>query len=305
MKTDFLELLPLREGDAVILDTDISSDCDDAGALALLINGCKKNGACLKAVINDTDNPYASGAIDAILEYYGVQALIGQTTDVGFETADTPINVKYNRHLTEQFSRRFREGEPLAAPARDVYESVLLDSKDGSVVLITIGFLNTAAEALRLFPELFARKVRCVVAMAGNFRTPQEPEWNILRNPRAAKFFFENCPVPIVFDGFEIGYSFRTGFEHPDPKNPVAVAYELHGGGEGASFDLCAVDMAVHGFGKDSDWCLSEPFSVKISGEGALYLEKVKAVPRVFAKFSDKNSMNRIQARMNDILRNT
>lgn len=287
MRVDLSELLPIRRGDNLILDTDMSSDCDDAGALSLLIDGCRKTGASLRAVINDTDNLYANGAIDAILNYYGADAQIGQTSDKGFETEKIPINIKYNRYLSEHFSKRFRNGNLHIPSSRVVYEKVLSEADDQSVVLITVGFLNTAAEALRLFPSLFAKKVRCVVSMAGNFKTPSDPEWNILRNSAVAKFFFENCPVPIVFDGFELGYSFRTGFAAFDSENPVSVAYELHGKVEGASYDLCAVDMAVCGFGEDSDWKLSEPFSLNVLEDGSLRLCYDNGALCRFASFSD------------------
>lgn len=294
------DLLPLRQGDTVILDTDISSDCDDAGALALLIDGCRKTGASLGAVINDTNNRFASGTIDAILSYYGVEALIGQTEDVGFETDALPSNIRYNKQVAERFSKRFGDGVLDVRSAKDVYGCVLSDAVDKSVVLITIGFLNTAAEALRLYPMLFERKIRCVVSMAGNFKSPKDPEWNVLRQPVAAKYFLENCPVPIVFDGFELGHSFKTGFSALQDENPVSMAYALHGNGWGASYDPCAVDIAVCGFGRD--WMPSECFDIEVLENGTLTITPDTDGKRCSARFADMGAKERVRSRMNTIL---
>ena len=292
-------LLPIGNGDVVILDTDIGSDCDDCGALAVLVYGCEQCGAKIGAVINDTDNPYGCGTIDAILSYYGYELPIGMTTDRGFMGVDDPVNIKYNKPVAEQFSEKFRKGELKTRTALEVYREVLKKAEDKQVVLITIGFLNTAAEILQAEPALFKEKVRCVVSMAGDFEDVSRPEWNVVKQPMAAKMFYENCPVPVFFNGVEIGNRFKTGFEMLMPKNPVSVAYQIHSGGMRASFDPAAVDFAFCGVGED--WEISDDFAVEIMENGAMKLHKAENANACCVRFASEEAIERIQERLNSI----
>ena len=298
MSFDLHKLLPIRSTDTVILDTDIATDCDDVGALAVLAHGCARTGAKLGAVVNNTACPHGCGAVDAILNYYGVPAPVGMTEDKDFMNESDPNNIKYTKPVAEQFSKAFREGTLVIHPATDLYRKVLREAADGSVVLITIGFLNTAADILRAEPDLFAAKVRCVVSMAGNFVKPEQREWNIFQNVTAAKFFFETCPVPVIFDGFELGISFETGFYGEEqPENPAYVAYQIHSNGHRASFDPAGVDFAFEGLGED--WAAGEPFRMTVLPDGALTVIPDPEGNRQALKFASPEAMGRIQARLN------
>ena len=50
---------PVAARQKVILDTDIDSDVDDAGALAMLLNMHKKGDIDLLGVVTTSDDPYA------------------------------------------------------------------------------------------------------------------------------------------------------------------------------------------------------------------------------------------------------
>ena len=296
MNTDFSSLLPIRPSDTVILDTDICTDCDDCGALAVMIHSCKQSGAQLGAVINDVDNLYGCGAIDAILSYYGVQTSIGMTSDKGFP-ADSES--RYSRQLSEQFSERFRSGTLDVHPALDVYRQTLQNAADKSVVLITVGFLNTAAEILAAEPALFAQKVRCVVSMAGTFEDLSHKEYNIFNQIPAAQTFYNTCPVPVFFNGFEIGIAIQTGFASLIPENPVSVAYELHNKGHNASFDPAAVDFAFRGIGED--WSISEPLTVHINDDATLHVTPDSNGLHTTVRFTDEPAKERVRQRLDAI----
>lgn len=261
---------PITAQDTVILDTDIGSDCDDAGALALLCRYCRERGMAPAAVINDTSNPYGNGAIDAIAAYYGFSPAIGQWESPGFLGADDPDNNRYNQFLSEHFSPRYATGTLPVQGAAKLYRDTLAAAPDHSVVLITIGFLNTAAAALKADPALFAAKVRTVISMAGRFDRPEEREWNVWRDASSARFFFTRCPCPICFCGFELGVQILTGFAEKDEQNPVSMAYALHSGNRRQSWDPFTVDFAFTG--EAGGWRLSAPLSVDVADNGALLL---------------------------------
>ncbi len=55
----------------VIFDTDIASDVDDVGALAMLLNMHKSREIELAAIIVTSDDPYAPLCVSAICNFYG------------------------------------------------------------------------------------------------------------------------------------------------------------------------------------------------------------------------------------------
>ncbi len=55
----------------VILDTDIDSDVDDVGALAMLLNLHKEGCVNLLGVITTSDDPYAPVCVSSINNWYG------------------------------------------------------------------------------------------------------------------------------------------------------------------------------------------------------------------------------------------
>ncbi|MCG8384357.1 MAG: hypothetical protein MJA30_02350, partial [Cytophagales bacterium] len=68
----------------IIFDTDMATDCDDAGALAML-HALQDKGECelLGVMVNDPDKD-ASGAVDVINTYYGRGSIpIGVVDETG------------------------------------------------------------------------------------------------------------------------------------------------------------------------------------------------------------------------------
>lgn len=70
----------------VILDTDMGSDCDDVGALALLHEYANKGDTEILGVIYSSGAvPYGAGVIDAINRYYNHSDVpIGANYDTSF-----------------------------------------------------------------------------------------------------------------------------------------------------------------------------------------------------------------------------
>jgi hypothetical protein len=70
----------------VILDTDMGSDCDDAGALAMLNEYANQGKVNILGVIYSSGAvPYGTGIIDAINRYYDNEDIpIGANYDISF-----------------------------------------------------------------------------------------------------------------------------------------------------------------------------------------------------------------------------
>lgn len=235
----------------LILDTDMGNDIDDALALAM-IHGLQARGECeLLGVVSSKDNPYSPIYIDVVNTFYGRGGIpVGIVRDGVTPDDRTFIKpVALAQHAGRaRYPRTFKPDD--YEDAVPLLRRLLASSGDRTVVMVMIGFSTNMAQLLASEPDrhshrsgrdLFAAKVKHVVAMAGNFseevqRSPSidTREYNIHRDVPAAASFFTHCPAPITFCGYEVGMtmlypsaSIETDYgwvEH----HPVAEAYRCY-----------------------------------------------------------------------------
>jgi inosine-uridine nucleoside N-ribohydrolase len=160
-----------------------------------------------------------------------------------------------------------------APDAVAVLRSALAGQKDGSVVMVMVGFSTNLARLLSADPELVKRKVRLLCAMAGAFPTG-DPEYNVKTDIPAARQVFRDWPSPMVFSGFEIGRAMlfpAISIEHDFSwvaNHPVAEAYRnyMPMPYDRPTWDLTAVLYAVR---PDRGYfLLSEPGTVNVDDQG-------------------------------------
>jgi hypothetical protein len=248
----------------IIFDTDMDTDCDDAGALAVL-HALADRGECqILATIVSTRHPGAAPTVQAINAYYGRPELpIAAVREGG---------VHERSLFAGQVAAEFPESLKSTADAPDaasLYRDLLERHPDGSVVVVTVGYLTNLRHLLELPAEgermggrdLAARKVNTYVCMGGNFvGAPPKDDLklgnvNFQRDARSAHFVIQHWPGPIVFVGREIGSvpsGLRLGASLAwTPKtNPVRRAYEHYFGGVAKDrhvADLVTVLYAVRG----------------------------------------------------------
>ncbi|HVE40312.1 MAG TPA: nucleoside hydrolase [Planctomycetota bacterium] len=249
---------------AIIFDTDLCSDCDDVAALAMLHALADLGEARIVATMASTRNPAAAPCIDAINTWYGRPGLpIGVPKGPGkFQPS------KYAAELARRFPHRL--DSPDAAPdAARLYRDLLLREADGSVAIVTVGYMTNLAELLRLpaeggLPsgaEVVKRKVREWTCMGGNFiGAPARDDLklgnvNFTRDAPAALEAIRNWPTPVMFVGREIGSEpsgLKVGarFRELKEPHPLRAAYELYFGGVAKDrhvADPTAVLYAVRG----------------------------------------------------------
>jgi hypothetical protein len=239
----------------LILDTDMSGDCDDAGALALL-HALADRGECdlLAVLTNRKDKTNASAsAVDAINTYYGRPDIpIG--TDKQGPTAPQRTS-PYAAALRDEFPNDIGPDDR-APDALEIYRRVLAAQPDGCVRICSVGALSNFAELCRRAPELARAKVRRLVVMGGGFPNSKRPETNIATHSEAAQIVVAEWPGEIVWHGFEVGHVLITGagLKQTPRCDPVRRAYELrqHQGrpsieGGQPSYDQAAALFAVRG----------------------------------------------------------
>jgi hypothetical protein len=250
----------------VIFDTDMDSDCDDVGALAVLHALADRGEAVILATVVSSQNPWSPACAAALNTFYGRPDVpVGCPKKGG---ANQPS--KYARAIAERFPQTLGSADKVP-DALAVYRRVLANQKDASVVIVTVGYLTNVADLLRLPTEgaepsgldLIKRKVRLWVCMGGNFvGRPAVDDLklgnnNFTTDKAASLYAIQNWPGDVMFVGREIG-SVPSGLkvgarlrELPE-NNPVRVAYALWFGGEPKDrhvADQTAVLFAVRGLG--------------------------------------------------------
>ena len=245
---------------AIIYDTDISADADDAGALGVLHTLADQGKATINAIVvngRNADNK-AAQAIDAINTYFGRPDI-----PIGTENAGHISKSRYTKHIANEFPN----DSPLdtqAPKAFNIYRNTLRAAKDKSITIVSVGLLSNLQKLLQEDPSLVRQKVKKLVVMGGRYGgAVNKPEFNFELAPRATKYVLDYWPTEIIFSGAEIGLSIIAGTGLQAAKNhPIARAYELHRafGGQPAievgkaSFDHTAVMLGV--LGVQNNWNL-------------------------------------------------
>lgn len=213
----------------VIFDTDMYTDFDDVGALAVL-HALADAGEC--RIIAVGCNTYGPGnksvaACEVINAYYGRADLTvgcsrsGGRKGPGANGHDLPMNYpQWVRHMNTADA-------PLAV---DVYRAALEKAQDKSVVICTVGYMNNVADLMKADMPLIKRKVRLWSCMACSY--PTGKECNSMYDPVSSDYAFSHWPkdIPIVWIDFQYGidcYSGRAVAELPVKGNPVKDAFAL------------------------------------------------------------------------------
>jgi hypothetical protein len=231
----------------IIFDTEMSSDIDAAGALAELNHLADLGEAEILACVADAVEPdKAIGAsISAINTYYG-------RPQIPIGTYQSPVVRPGKSHYTAHIRDEFPQHAPpddKAPHALDVYRTVLAAAPDGSVTIVSLGFLVNLHDLLDSKPdaaspltglELVRRKVKLLVVVGGYFPYDKMlnrnlPEYNFGgANPAGAldtQYVIEHWPTQILFSGAELAQGIGTGPSLiPTPAtNPVRRIFELGG----------------------------------------------------------------------------
>lgn len=147
-------------------------DCDDAGALGVLHVLADQGGCEILGTVVSVKDYLSAATVDAINAYYGRPNLpLGMIKGAGVLRQSA-----FTARIAADFPHRVKSAEAVQ-DAAEVYRQVLERQPDGSVVIVTVGYLTNLRNLLRLPAaeghssgrELVARKVAKWVCMGGNF----------------------------------------------------------------------------------------------------------------------------------------
>ncbi len=239
----------------IIFDTDMDTDCDDAGALAMLHNLADLGECEILATVVSAHYPFSAPCVEAVNRYYGRPDLpIGVPKLPG---ASTNRGSRYAKQIAERYETTLQTNED-AADAVDVYRRILSESPDKSVVICSVGYLTNLRYLLESEPdgispmsgrELIEQKVKVWVCMGGRYPQHLDPKvyGNFKPDPEASVIAATQWTGQIVFTG--LGNDILTGecLRELEEENPARVAYELYLGDKPArpSWDPIAVLYSV------------------------------------------------------------
>ncbi len=257
----------------IILDTDMGSDCDDAGALALLHRYADLGLAEIIGCIYSSGKvPYGAGITEAINIYYGrpdipIGAYYGD--EVG-DPVDKMTAGKLVRD-TVAFGHSIIHNTD-AEEQTQLNRRLLSEQENGGITYITIGHTKGLYELLVSGPddisplsgrELIAEKVDRWIALgalnANNEGNYFVRDWNFFFNETApyTGYLVENFPAPVYY--IDAGTDVMTGksLKYTAPGNIVRTVYrdwlwevmEKTLDDQRPSWDLAAVYFAVKGTG--------------------------------------------------------
>ena len=277
----------------IILDTDIGSDCDDAGALALLHRLCDLGECELLATTHCYSSPYVAGCLDAINTYYGRSVPVGINRSIYREDGG-----KYAKALYDAFPHSYPDADKVPDSV-SVIRKILAKEEDHSVTLVVIGDMTTLSRLLSSPPDedspldgksLIAQKLDRTVIMGGRFfeswpmiihadnrmdGKAVDWEWNIHGSIKDAQTVCNSWPGTLIFSSYEIGNYIKTMVGFPQRAtldHPVGLAYQIHNQGRGrCSWDHTAVLEAVR---PDRYWHYHEYGQVTVDDEGITHWNK-------------------------------
>lgn len=239
----------------VIFDTDMDSDCDDAGALAILHALADRGEIEILATVVSSLHRWNVPCVEAINRYRGRPNLpIGSPKR---DAVDSHAGSKYARQIAESADTTLKSNAD-APDALAIYRQVLAAQPDGAVVIISVGDLTNLRNLLRSPPDalsdlagadLVRRKVARWVCMGGRYPSHLDPKvyGNFKTDPAAAVETARDWPTELVYSG--LGEDILTGarLKETPADNPVRRAYELYLGNAPArpSWDEIAVLYAA------------------------------------------------------------
>lgn len=262
----------------IIFDTDIGCDCDDVGALCLLLSA-ERRGECELAAVT-LSSPYATAptCAAAILAQYRREGMpmgsLCSPFDGYYPNADV-----YSAGVAEAFPNK---AEPVSNAVMLI--RALLAGSAEKMTLLATGPLPNISAFLRSEPDeispldgvtLAMLKLDEIVIMGGWFEPfegaePPHPEFNIVMDKEGAKTVFALSPVPVTALPFEAGLQVYSGGEMVKKygrEKPSSLAYILHGSGEGRdSWDPASALYAVYGCGGEFE--LTEPGKITVADDG-------------------------------------
>jgi len=260
----------------LILDTDIDTDCDDTGAMAIMHEFAQRGEVEILGAICSIPRRACALCASAINDAYGRSDIpVGLLRMPGWDESprfadyrdmiqratrpDTPF---YNQTIGADWERD--NGDVEFRGATQVYRKILAEADDGSVTICAVGTLTALEQLLRSPPDglsplpgrdLVAAKVERLVTMALGAYPKGRDGFNWRMDWVGAAAVLNEWPTPVTVSELGTEVLVGNGFiAAAPPDHPVRRAFEIWLGTWGQpagrpSWDQLATIRAVRGCG--------------------------------------------------------
>ncbi|WP_162415369.1 nucleoside hydrolase [Cyclobacterium roseum] len=270
----FLSVITVAQTEKIILDTDLDSDVDDVGALAMLHTLADHERVAILGIIVTSNDLFAPQCADVLNHYFKRPTIpIGVEKGISLENAS-----KYTKALTQAFPHRLQNYDD-AEDATQLYRKLLAAEPDSSVTIVTIGHLTNLRHLIKSTPDaiselsglqLIEKKVKLWACMGGQF--PEGKEANFYRpDPESTKIAVDQWPGRVIYSGWEIGNKIITGGTYLKKSlsqaSPVYMGYERYNDFAGRqSWDQ---SILLYLISPDSYWNLSPSGKALVREDGS------------------------------------
>jgi inosine-uridine nucleoside N-ribohydrolase len=248
----------------LIFDSDMGPDYDDVGAITILHALADKGEVKILATIASTRYDGVAGVLNVFNTYFK-----RPNVPVGVPKGDG-LTLRDWQHWTDTllaiYPHKIKTNDQ-AWDAVKLYRKTLAAQADGSVTVVTIGFLTNLSNLLKSTADeysplsgldLVKKKVKLLVSMGGKF--PSGYEFNVMKDAPASQNVYKNWPTKVIFSGFEIGEKIKVGLPliHNDAikNDPVKDVFRIsipqakEDSLGRKSWDETAVLVAIKGYSK-------------------------------------------------------
>lgn len=233
----------------IILDTDLASDCDDAGDVAMVCQAVLTGAAKCLAMVAGNLHPNGATGLKVLLDYAlpGHNILIGQYNGGTLNTSATYNGSSY----LDQIVARFGSGTKPFPSHVNVVRRALAFAAPGSVSYVMTGFGSALRDILQSTADsasplagqaLFKAKVKIVYWATCIFPSSGTAvEFNVAADIAGAQYVVTTLAtlgIPVVFSGDEVAGTAVTGADRitaAPPSgtlaatSPYEYAFELFG----------------------------------------------------------------------------
>jgi len=296
----------IKEIPDIILDTDFGADCDDCIALGMLINLAKQGKVKFDTLTLCTTREFAPNSVQAIFNYYGYQASIGQMSLPGLKVDD----VDHYNHAFKDVQAKQNVEDAVTLLRKKLQQSRL------KVQIVGIGPLTNIARLLMSKPddisslnglELVKEKVSSITIMGCSF-SENNLEWNTTSDIESSMIVYSKCPVPICVAPSELGSQVKSGMSlFIDQENPIEKMIQLFAKDFGAkdlsTFERDSWDeLTLLGALKDPRLVIERRGFISIDTEGKSILKDSEDGSHSVFGFKEETSKSELHEYINQLV---
>ena len=222
----------------MILDSDMSSDWDDAGDMALLHGLALAGDLEILATVASSTNLGTAQGMDAINTWYGYDGVAKPKIPVGVPSFVGGAG-NFPAQIGQEFPHTWRSKDDFEE-AVHLYRRVLYAQSDDSVTIVTTGYLENLEDLLKsgadhdgdgiplTGAQLVSQKVKLWACAGGCYPSGDEFNFRVCtRRPVSAHYVVNNWPTRMMAVGYDVGQAIYTAGLLPEAPtfHPVRRVY--------------------------------------------------------------------------------